>query len=53
MLLSEIQQKFNNFAEKFSSPPPYGVKLTAKHTNPPQEVKDIASVAARNSAKIK
>ena len=22
----EIQQKFNNFAEKFVSPPPYGVE---------------------------
>ena len=52
MLRRGIQQKFNNFAEKFSSPPPFVVKVTAKHPNPLHEVEDIASVAARNSAKI-
>ena len=47
-----IQQKFNIFAEKFFSPPPYRVKLIAKHFNPPHEVEDNASVVARNSEKI-
>ena len=53
MLRREIQQKFNNFTEKFSSPTFYEVEEIPKHPNPPYDVEDIASVAARNSAKIK
>ena len=51
-LLREIQQKFNNFAEKFSSPPPYEVEDPVKQAPPPHGVEEIASVTARNSAKI-
>ena len=35
------------------SPPPHGVKEAAKHSPPTHEVEVIASVPARNSAKIK
>ena len=52
VLLRGIQIKLNNFAEKLSTPPTCGVEQTATQPPLPHEVEEIASVAARNSAKI-
>ena len=52
LLRREIQKKFNNLAEIFFYPPPYGIEDPVKQAPPPHGVEEIASVAARNSAKI-
>ena len=42
-LLREIQQKFNNFAEKFVSPSPYGEEEPANQPPPPYGVEEPAN----------
>ena len=43
MFRREIQQKFNNFAEKFVSPPRYGEEEPANQPPPPYRVEEPAN----------